>query len=76
MKLIGAWHPEVGDIEGTVIYMLAFNDMEERNAKWKAFYADQEWKEKRAAFANKEGGPVVVRSSNLFLSPTSYSPIP
>jgi hypothetical protein len=75
MKLVGAWHPVVGDVEGTVIYILAFNDMEERNAKWDAFYADPEWKEKRAAIAKREGGPIAARSSNLFLSAASYSPI-
>jgi hypothetical protein len=75
MKLIGAWHPVVGDIEATVIYILAFNSMDERNEKWKAFYDDREWNEKRPIFAEKQGGPVVRSTSNVFLSPTSYSPL-
>ena len=75
MHLVGAWQPVVGDDEATVIYILAFESMNERNAKWEAFYADPEWTEKRAAYAKKIGGPVVAKSSNVFLSPAAYSPL-
>jgi hypothetical protein len=75
MKLIGAWEPLAGDIEATVIYILAFESLEERNSKWKAFYEDPEWNEKRAKIAEKEGGPIVAKSSNVFWTAAEYSPL-
>jgi hypothetical protein len=75
MTLVGAWSPVVGDVEATVIYILAFDDMNDWRAKWDAFYADEEWKTKRAEFAKAEGGPVVARVSNAFWKPQPYSPL-
>jgi hypothetical protein len=75
MTLIGAWKPEVGDDEQTVVYMLAYPDMGARQKCWKAFYEDPEWTSKRAELAKKFGGPVVARGSSVFLGPTSYSPL-
>ena len=75
MTLVGAWTPLVGDVEATLIYILAFETMDEWKTKWASFYADQEWKEKRAEIARKEGGPMVARISNVFIAPTSYSPL-
>ena len=75
MTVVGAWTPVVGDVEGTLIYILAFDNMNEWKAKWADFYADPEWKEKRAEIAKKEGGPIVAKVSNVFIAPTSYSPL-
>ena len=75
MKFIGAWTPVVGDVEATLIYILAFDSMDEWKTKWASFKADPEWKEKRAEIAKKEGGPIVAKVSNVFVAPTSYSPL-
>jgi len=69
MTFIGAWKPEVGDDENTLIYMLGYPK------SWKAFYEDQEWITKRAELAKKYGGPIVARSTGIFLAPTTYSPL-
>jgi len=75
MTFVAAWKPEVGDDENTLIYILAYADMGARQKAWKAFYEDQEWVTKRAELAKKYGGPIVARSSAVFLAPTSYSPL-
>jgi hypothetical protein len=75
MQVIGAWVPVIGDDEYTVIYMLAYNSMDERNAKWDAFFEDPDWLQNRARIAEEEGGAFVARSVATFLNPTSYSPL-
>jgi NIPSNAP len=75
MTFLGAWKPEVGDDENTLVYLLGYPDMGSRERAWKAFYEDPEWVTKRAEFAKKYGGPVVARTSSVFLTPTRYSPM-
>ena len=75
MKVIGAWVPVIGDDELTVIYMLAYESMDDRNAKWDAFFQDPDWQEVRAKIAAEEGDPMVGRSVATFLTPAPYSPL-
>lgn len=75
MKVIGAWVPVIGDDEYTVIYMLAYDSMDDRNAKWDAFFKDKDWQEVRAKIAAEEGDPMVAKSIATFLKPESYSPL-
>ena len=75
MTFLGAWKPEVGDDENTLVYLLAYPDMGAREKCWKAFYDDPEWTTKRAELTKKFGGPSVARGSGIFLAPTSYSPM-
>lgn len=51
-------------------YMISFKDMEERDASWKKFIDDPEWKRisKLPEYAN-----TVSRIHKIFLEPTSYS---
>jgi hypothetical protein len=74
MKVVGCWNPAVGDAESTLIYMLAWNDMNEWKTKWDAFKND-EWQRMRVEYGAKEGGPFVSKSINSFLLPTNYSPL-
>ena len=75
MTFLGAWKPEVGDDENTLIYLLGHADMGARERSWKAFYEEPEWVTKRAELAKKYGGPLVSRSLAVFLTPTGYSPM-
>ena len=75
MTFLGAWKPEVGDDENTLVYLLGHQDMGARERAWKAFYEDPEWVAKRAELAKKHGGPLVARTHSVFLTPTSYSPM-
>lgn len=53
-------------------YMTAFNSAEERDAAWKAFGADAEWK--AAKTASETDGPLLGSQTSVDLQPTSFSP--
>ena len=47
--------------------------MEAREASWKAFVADDDWK--KAKTASEANGPIVKKVISQFLKPTDYSPL-
>jgi hypothetical protein len=71
---IGHWTSEIGEFSDKLIYIIAFDDMEQRQKAWDGFRADPEWhRVHKASLAN--GGAPVVRVTNTFLKPTDYSPL-
>ena len=67
MTIIGYWQPVAKP--DTLVYMLAYKDAAARDASWKAFQADPEWLNVRAA-------PLLnVQIETVFLSATDYSPM-
>src|SRR6266498_1800616 len=72
VRLIGFWIDEIGTTN-KVTYMLAWEDLIEREQKFAAFYADPEFAEKRAK--SEENGPLVARIHNTILRPTAFSPL-
>lgn len=73
MSLIAYWTPD--DKPNTLIYVLAYPNREARDASWKAFMADPEWKQVWAASKEKAGGPIVTKVESVFMNATDYSPI-
>lgn len=74
MELIGYWTPIDGDAsKNTLVYILAYPSREARDASWKAFLDDPEWKKVYAA--SHEDGPIVAKVESVFLAPTDYSAI-
>ncbi len=71
MELVGYWTPQ--DKPDTLVYILAYPSREAREASWKAFQADPEWKEAREA--SEKDGKIVDKVESVFLDPTDYSPI-
>ena len=71
MTLIGYWTPT--DTPETLVYILAYPNMEARAKSWKGFMGDEAWK--KAWADSKKDGPVVTKVVNQFLNPTDYSPI-
>jgi hypothetical protein len=61
-----------GEHQPCLTYMLTFKNMEERDANWKAFSADGDWK--RVA-PLPEYANTVSRIIRVFLEPTTYSQI-
>ncbi|MGX5820354.1 NIPSNAP family protein [Chitinophaga lutea] len=53
-----------------LMYMTAFNSQEDRDAHWKAFSADPDWKKLSAMQEYKNN---VSRNDKFFLRPTAYS---
>ena len=53
-------------------YMTAFDSAAERDAAWKIFGADAEWKATKAA--SEAGGPLLASQTTMELHPTRFSP--
>ena len=71
MDLVGYWVPQ--GKSDTLVYILAYPSREAREASWKAFQADPDWKEAREA--SEKDGKIVAKVDSVFLDPTDYSPI-
>jgi hypothetical protein len=64
----------IGSKMPNLIYMLAFENMAERDKNWGVFASDPEWK-KLSTTPGFTDGEIVTNISNLFLRPTDYSQI-
>lgn len=74
MQLVGYWTPAEGPgAENTLVYLLAYENKETREAAWKGFLNDPVWK--KAFKDSRADGPIVKKVEKMFLLPTDYSPI-
>ena len=74
IKNVAYWTNSIGGRSDELWYVLAFDDMAQRDQAWAAFMSDPEWREVRAA--SEEAGPLVHHIENRILAPTDYSPLP
>ena len=74
MTNVGYFVPEGENPERKLVYVLAYPDRVARDASWKAFLADPDWRAAHAA--SEQDGPLVARIVEQFLVPTDYSPQP
>ncbi len=72
IRVIGFWDNMIGP-SNQLIYMLAWEDLAEREKKFDAFQADPDWAKARAT--TEANGPIVARSHNTIMRPTPYSPM-
>ncbi len=72
IRVVGFWEAVVGT-SNVLYYMLAWENMAERERVWTAFQSDPEWIKARAE--TEKDGPINQRITNLFLKPTPYSPM-
>jgi hypothetical protein len=72
MVNIGYWTP-VDTNDSRLIYMLSYPDRAARDASWKAFMNDPEWKE--AYKASEANGRLVDKVDSTFMAATDYSPV-
>jgi len=70
MKNVGYWVP-VDNKDNLLVFLLAYPDKDAREASWKAFAEDPEWK--KAAADSEKDGKLVERADSLFLKPTDFS---
>ncbi|MBP1203565.1 hypothetical protein JOD97_001579 [Duganella sp. 1411] len=63
----------VGASNQTLTYLLKWESLAQREAKWTAFATDPEWVAARAA--SEADGIIVERIENSFLEPTPYSSV-
>jgi len=73
IKNIGYWTNAVGGRNDELWYIVAFENMGQREQAWASFVADPEWKKVREE--SEKDGPLLHHLENRFLSPTSYSPL-
>ncbi|MEM6280166.1 MAG: NIPSNAP family protein [Verrucomicrobiota bacterium] len=65
------WTP-VENSENLLIYLLGYPDREARDASWKAFRNDADWK--KAYESSTVDGKLVAKVDSVFLNLTDYSP--
>ena len=71
IRQVGFWTTLIGPSHLDMIYMLAWESLDERERKWAEFQADPEW---LAAWADSEKDGLIVGSvANSILSPTKFS---
>jgi len=71
IRQVGFWTTLVGESNQNLTYMLAWDSLADREKKWNAFQADQEWITKRAD--SERDGQIVANISSQFLVPTAFS---
>jgi len=73
IRQAGFWKTLVGESHQRLTYMLAWDNLAEREKRWGAFLADPEW---AATVAETEkDGQLVDHITNELLVPTSYSSV-
>jgi hypothetical protein len=74
MRNIAYWNaaPSAEAPDGRVVYILAYPDPAAREADWRAFGADPEWRAVMAA--SERDGKLVARVESVFMTMTDYSP--
>ncbi len=72
IKPVGFWENVIGP-NNTLVYMLAWESLADREKKWAAFQSDPEWI-KVSAETNKNG-QIVLKTNNTIMKPTAYSPM-
>jgi NIPSNAP len=73
IRQAGFWTTLVGDSNQELTYFLAWESMAERETKWTAFQADQEWHAIRAE--TEKDGQIVQNVASQFLAPTAFSSV-
>jgi hypothetical protein len=61
----------VGENNNRLTYLLAWESLAEREAKWTAFTADPDWISARDA--SERDGPILANVRNELLTPTAFS---
>jgi hypothetical protein len=73
IRQAGFWTTMIGESNHELIYLLAWESLAEREAKWGAFQNDPEWIAKRAE--TERDGPIVASIANQILTPTAFSAV-
>ena len=71
IRQVGFWTNLTGPTNQSLTYLLQWESLAEREAKWNAFQSDPEWISKRAA--SEAQAIIVERIENQFLTATAYS---
>ena len=70
MENIGYWVP-ISNEKNQLIYVLAYPNMEAREASWKAFMADPKWK--KVAEKSERNGKILTKIESVFMKAADFS---
>lgn len=73
IRQAGFWTTLIGPSNQSLTYLLAWEDLSERDIKWTAFQSDPEWLAKRAE--TEKDGAIVATITNEILMPTTFSSV-
>jgi hypothetical protein len=73
IRQAGFWTVEIGPSNQALYYLIAWDSLADREAKWTAFQSDPEWIEKRAE--TERDGAMVASIENVILKPTAFSAV-
>lgn len=73
IRQAGFWTTLVGHSNNELTYLVEWESMAEREAKWPAFLADPEWIAARDE--SEKSGLIVASVTNAFLAPTAFSSV-
>ena len=73
---VGFWSIIVGSPMPRLTYMLAWEDLTQRQALWDTFDADPEWQQVRRETNDAWGGTQIHTFTNSILKPTEFSRLP
>ena len=75
MTVVSFWGPvyKKDGSENKLVYMMSFKDRAERDAKWREFASDPEWK--KVAAESEANGKILEKTESLFLYDTGYAPV-
>ncbi len=67
----GFWTTLIGESNNDLTYMIRWESMADREARWAKFMADPDWIAARAA--SEADGPILANVSSQLLAPTKFS---
>ncbi len=73
IRQAGFWTTVLGPSNQSLTYMVAWESLAEREAKWGAFQSDPAWIAARAK--TEENGPIVANIESSILTPTAFSAV-
>ena len=73
IRQAGFFTTVVGESSNRLTYLVAWESLAEREAKWKAFTTDPAWLKVRDE--SERDGPILASISNQLLTPTAFSSV-
>ncbi len=71
IRQVGFWTPMIGDNNQDLYYIIAWENLAEREQRWGAFMSDPDWIRIKAE--TEKDGPFYSHITNMILTPTAYS---
>jgi hypothetical protein len=71
IRQVGFWTTLVGESAFELTYMIAWESLADREARWTAFQSDPEWI--RVRNESEKDGPINANITNQLLAPTAFS---